>query len=167
LAVGQRQERLRAVFDCMVFLQGAARRRSPAGLCLSLAERGLIELCVSEDIFREVADVLSRPRVRAKFTVLRPEFVKDFIRILRAMSTVFEDVPRAIAFSRDPKDEPYLNLAVRAQAHYLISRDNDVLGLSARRPRRGGTPKKRCPQLQIVEPSAFIAAMESRLKLVE
>src|SRR5689334_1199092 len=73
----------RAVFDCMIFFQGAARRRSPAGIRLSLAKRGLIELCASEDVFREVADVLSRPRVRAKFAVLRPEFVKDYSNATR------------------------------------------------------------------------------------
>jgi predicted nucleic acid-binding protein len=102
----------------MVFLQGAARRHSPAGLCLYLAGRGAIELCMSEDIRREIADVLSRPRVRAKFTVLTREFVEDFMRTLLGVATVFDDVPRAIAFSRDHKDEPYLNLALRAQAHY-------------------------------------------------
>ena len=36
--------KIRAVFDCMIFLQGAARRASPAGASLVLAELGVIEL---------------------------------------------------------------------------------------------------------------------------
>ncbi len=45
--------RVRVVFDCMIFLQGAARRDSPAGACLDLAEQGHIELCVSSEIMAE------------------------------------------------------------------------------------------------------------------
>ena len=63
-------ERPRVVFDCMIFLQGAARRESPAGACLDLAEQSIIELCVSAGILAEVENVLRRPSVRAKFSTL-------------------------------------------------------------------------------------------------
>ena len=53
--------KIRAVFDCMVFLQGAARRESPAGACLLLAELEAVELCLSEEILSEIRDVLARP----------------------------------------------------------------------------------------------------------
>jgi hypothetical protein len=46
----QQRGRIRTVFDCMIFLQGAARRSSPAGICLDLAEQSIIELCVSDEI---------------------------------------------------------------------------------------------------------------------
>ena len=45
----------------MVFLQGAARKESPAGVCLELAMRGFIDLCISQEILDEVESVLSRP----------------------------------------------------------------------------------------------------------
>jgi hypothetical protein len=54
--MGAPSERIRVVFDCMIFLQGAARRESPSGLCLLLAEKGLIELCVSRPVLDEIAD---------------------------------------------------------------------------------------------------------------
>jgi predicted nucleic acid-binding protein len=53
--------KIRAVFDCMMFLQGAARRESPAGACLLLVELNAIELCISQEIMAEVRDVLARP----------------------------------------------------------------------------------------------------------
>ena len=59
--------KVRAVFDCMIFLQGAARRESPAGACLLLVELEAIELCISEAIVAEVRDILTRPRVRQMF----------------------------------------------------------------------------------------------------
>ncbi len=43
-----------AVFDCVVLLQGAARPGSPAVACLDLAERDIVELCVSQEILAEV-----------------------------------------------------------------------------------------------------------------
>jgi predicted nucleic acid-binding protein len=58
--------KVRAVFDCMVFLQGAARRESPSGACLLLVELAVIELCISEEINLEIQDVLKRPRIRQK-----------------------------------------------------------------------------------------------------
>src|ERR1019366_5907499 len=48
--------KVRAVFDCMVFLQGAARRESAAGACLLLVESDVIELYVSQEIMAEVND---------------------------------------------------------------------------------------------------------------
>ena len=56
--------KIRAVFDCMVFLQGAARRESPAGACLLLVELEAVELYLSKEIIAEVRDVLTRPRVK-------------------------------------------------------------------------------------------------------
>jgi hypothetical protein len=39
--------RPRAVFDCMVFLQAAARNTGPAAACWQLAKTGTLELFVS------------------------------------------------------------------------------------------------------------------------
>jgi predicted nucleic acid-binding protein len=60
----------RVVFDCMVFLQGAARRESPAAACLLLAEFGVVELCVSTEILSEIRGVLTRPSIQRRFPVL-------------------------------------------------------------------------------------------------
>ncbi len=67
-----------AVFDCMVFLQGAARKESPAGLCLALAQAGAIELLVSDSIIAEVRNVLTRPVLQNKFSVLTAAFVDEW-----------------------------------------------------------------------------------------
>jgi predicted nucleic acid-binding protein len=58
------RSKIRAVFDCMLFLQGAARRESAAGACLLLVELEAIELCLTEEILFEIRDVLARPRLR-------------------------------------------------------------------------------------------------------
>jgi putative PIN family toxin of toxin-antitoxin system len=114
--------RVRVVYDCMVFLQGAARSTSPAGLCLRLAEKGFVELCLSEAILSEVGEVLRRPKVRAKFPTLTDELVSQFLHVLKGFSTFFEDVTLELAFARDPKDEPCINHTVESVERTAIVR---------------------------------------------
>jgi predicted nucleic acid-binding protein len=54
------------------------------------------------------------------------------------MSTLIVDVPLAFEYPRDPKDEPYINLAIAAEAGFLASRDRDIpstSGTTANSPR--------------------------------
>ena len=44
-------------------------------------------------------------------------------------AVVLTEIPKAFTLARDPKDEPYLNLALAAGARYLVTRDKDLLDL--------------------------------------
>jgi putative PIN family toxin of toxin-antitoxin system len=162
--MGSPAGRIRVVYDCMVFLQGAARGNSPAGFCLSLAERGFVELCLSEPILLEIGGVLRRPALRAKFPVLTDEFIMRFLDIVRGFSTFFGDVTRELLLARDPKDEPYINLARRAQARYLVSRDADLLDVSTASDRDSRRIRENCPGLQIVDPVRFLSLLRQTSK---
>jgi PIN domain len=52
----------RAVFDCVILLQAAARRTGPAAECLQAVRDGRLKLFLSPDILAEVRDVLGRPK---------------------------------------------------------------------------------------------------------
>jgi uncharacterized protein len=156
--------RIRAVFDCMIFLQGAARRESAAGACLLLAEWAAIELCVSGEIMGEVRDVLARPRVRRKFPALTDQIVGRFLAAIEDRAAFISEVPRVFQFGRDAKDEPYINLAIAARADYLVSRDNDILGLADASSPDGERLRLQAPQLQILDPAAFLAEIRRALK---
>ncbi len=148
-------ERPGAVFDCMVFLQAAARPTGPAAACLRLVETGAIPLFVSADILREVEDVLSRPTVRRKNPRLTDQVLREFLERLAQSARRVESVPASFAFPRDPKDEPYLNLAITAPAKYLVSWDNDLLDLMGDNP-EGTAFRNRFPGLVILTPVAFL-----------
>src|SRR5208337_470807 len=60
-------EPLKAVFDTVVYLQAALNPAGPAFAALELADAGRIRLVASEETLEEVAEVLSRPRLRAKY----------------------------------------------------------------------------------------------------
>ena len=139
------------VFDCMVFLQGAGRPAGPAAACLRLVDDGDVVLFVSADILAEVRDVLTRPKTLRNFPGLSPEWVESFIRHLELKGVLFVNVPRAVALPRDPKDEPYVNLAVATGAKYLVSRDLDLLDLM-----QDDNFRRQYPGLQILDPVSFL-----------
>jgi uncharacterized protein len=156
--------KIRVVFDCMVFLQGAARQESPAGACLLLVELEAVELCISETIVSEVRDVLTRPRVRNKFPALTEELVERFLIALDKRATMIPRVPRLFLYERDPKDEPYINLAIAAKASYLVSRDTDVLDLARLHDPDGARLRDHAPQLRIVDPVSFLVEIRRQIE---
>ena len=152
----------RVVFDCMVFLQGAARQTSPAKACLDLAEHGFVQLCLSAEIVAEVQDVLTRPEVQSKFPALIPMDVEAFIARLAMAAVHFLNVPAEFHYERDPKDTPYINLTLVAQAEYLVTRDTDLLALMHETTAQSRAFRFRYPFLTILDPVAFLRAMRSR-----
>ena len=47
---------------------------------------------------------------------------------------IIERLPPALPECRDPKDQIFINLAFHTQAHYLITRDSDLLVLNGQTP---------------------------------
>lgn len=141
----------RVVFDCMVFLQGATRPAGSARACFQIVEDGLATLCISPEILAEVGDVLLRPELVKRFPALSPEWVTEFVESFANKALVVPDVPIAFTLPRDPKDEPYVNLAVATQAEFLVSRDRDLLDLMT-----DADFRRRFPALLIVDPETFL-----------
>lgn len=147
----------RVVFDCIVFLQAAARATGPAAACLAAVRDGRVALVVSPDIIAEVRDVLTRPATLRKFPALTPEAVETFLDGIMGRATVLAAVPVAYTLERDPKDEPYINLALAAGADYLVSRDKDLLDLMADEAFR-----RLAPGLVVLDPVALLRILEAR-----
>ena len=141
--------------------RGCRRRESAAAACLRLAENHHVQLFISRAIIKEVENVLSRDYIRARFKTLTDESVQAFIARLREAADLIRVVPRHFKYEhRDVKDEPYINLAIETQAHYLVSRDNDLLDLMKWEKEDGREFQKRFRFLQIVTPEKFLAAVE-------
>lgn len=104
------------VFDCGVFLQGLLSKASPAVACLEIVEQDRIRLVMSEAVLAEIKDVLSRPRIRERNPGLTDEKVENLIDLILERAEFVENVPLHFSYSRDPNDEPYLNLAIETEA---------------------------------------------------
>lgn len=152
--------RVGAVFDCNVLLQAAAREKSVAAECLRLVEKGLVKLYLSEEILAEVEDVLNRPALRERFQTLTDEIIAAFLLRLRRNSQIIHPVSKRFSYSRDPADEPYLNLAIEADADYIVSRDNDLLDLMTDHTNEAKEFRQRFRSLRVCEPLEFLKEVQ-------
>jgi putative PIN family toxin of toxin-antitoxin system len=159
-------EPLGVVFDCMVFLQAAANRNSPSARVLALVEVGEIKLFVSEEILNELREVLSRPKVRSRLKQISDADVIALYRRLDRSAYWLRDVPRTFQYSRDPKDELYINLAVAAGAAYLVSRDTDLVDLMTGSSAECKEFRQRFRGLKIIDPPSLLTEIQRRRELV-
>ena len=101
--------------------------------------RGVIVL--SEPVYREIAEVLARP----KFTrVLTEDRRREALELLAAAALWIEP-KEAVKECRDAKDNRYLELAFAARATIIVSGDEDLLVLH---PWRG---------VRVLRPARFLA----------
>jgi putative PIN family toxin of toxin-antitoxin system len=151
------QERPRVIFDCNVLLQGILNRDGPSGACLQLVKSHRITLLLSLETLSEARDVLKRPVVQRIAPHLTSERIHQILTELTYIANLVRDVQAAFAFPRDPKDQPYLNLAITGESQFLVTRDKDLLDLmsnhSAEAKQFRQLTKNR---LRIVEPTEFL-----------
>jgi putative PIN family toxin of toxin-antitoxin system len=157
--------RPRVVFDCMVYLQATISDSGPAATILRLVEGDEFSLFVSDDILEEVRDVLSRPKIRNRNPNITDERVDALITRIRDKATAVNDIQQHFIYPRDPKDEKYINLAIEAEADYLISRDNDLLDLMTGYADECKDFRRRFRSLRIIEPVEFLNLLRLRTGL--
>ena len=140
------------VFDTVALVQRTINLNGAAGKCFAYFQAGEISIAVSRATLKEVKDVLSRPLVRDRFPQITDEQVAWLVSFLRSEGLYLRNVPQHFNYPRDPKDEPYLNLAIEADADYLISRDRDLLDLMDWQQEAGREFQKRFRTLRIATP---------------
>jgi putative PIN family toxin of toxin-antitoxin system len=82
-------------------------------------------LLVSEELFEELDDTVSKPRLEKR--IVRSEYDKLVFRLRTNAELV--DVHSIVELCRDPDDDYLLALAKDGSADYLITDDNDLLVL--------------------------------------
>lgn len=73
-------------------------------------------------------------------------------------------VTKHFNYQRDAIDEPYLNLAIEAQAKYLVSRDKDLLDIRSSAEASAAEFRQRFPFVEIMEPLEFLRAIRIQLR---
>lgn len=154
-------KKARVVFDCNVLLQAAARQKSLAASCLTLVEKGLVQLFVSKESLLEIEDVLNRPEVRAHFPDLSDEIAGAFLKRLRSFSDFVAEIPRTFRYSRDEDDESYINLAVEVSADFIVSHDKDLLDLMTGHTDDCKEFRQRFRTLRVIEPVGLLKEIDS------
>jgi putative PIN family toxin of toxin-antitoxin system len=149
------------VFDCNVFLQAILSRRGPAYNCFERVERGELLLVVSPFVLAEVRK-LPEHRDLKRFVHLTQERVEAVLADVLKKAKLENDVPEVFTYARDPDDAHYVNLALKAGATLIVSRDKDLLDLNNSARAEGRDFVQRFPQLRIMQPTELIALLDGR-----
>jgi len=119
----------RVILDTSTLVSAALRAGSVPEQALTKALRSC-ELCASADTLDELAVVLDRNKFDR---YLDRELRRSFVSLIRRSAQLFavQEVDRLAVkpACRDPKDNPFLALAVVCEADVLVSSDEDLLAL--------------------------------------
>jgi len=84
---------------------------------------------LSRAILSEYRSILRRPAILENYPELAHPQVRDAVERFLYVSEFHRRVGARFVFSRDPKDSPFLELAIAASATHLITTDKDMLSL--------------------------------------
>jgi putative PIN family toxin of toxin-antitoxin system len=154
-----KQSRPDVVFDCNVFLQAISRVNGPAAHALRLVEENAVTLHLSRAILRELRRTLAYPEIRQRNPHVTDEVIDSFITRLLFRGVLLRNVPHVVEHPRDPKDEPYLDLAAAVNADFLVTRDNDLLYLTTDHSIEAKQFRQRFPAIKILTPVDFTIAI--------
>jgi putative PIN family toxin of toxin-antitoxin system len=121
---------MRVVADANAFVSAALGRspEAPSVRIINAALDGRVELVMSPALLQEIADVLSRPRVRKR---LSAEDAQLFLADIAAQVVVFSDPADPPNLCRDPDDDYVVGLATVSGADAPVSREGDLLAVGA------------------------------------
>jgi uncharacterized protein len=130
---------MRAVIDTSILVRALLKRRSTVGPVLERLRAGEYVLLYSENLLKEIIDVLRRDRFRQDVEALSALFVSKGVGLVPA---------EQIEECRDPNDNKILEVAVAGKADVIVTGDNDLLVLN---PFRG---------IPIIGPAEFLARLD-------
>ena len=123
---------MQVVLDTNVLVSGLAFPSGPPGRIVSAWRAGAFSLVASEFMLDELARILPALSHRTGFSAAD---VRDFLDLMRAMSTIVELSADHLAQAqgsglRDPDDAPILATFLASGADCLVTGDKDLLVLA-------------------------------------
>jgi putative PIN family toxin of toxin-antitoxin system len=118
----------RIVLDTNIWISALLFSGIPARL-IQLADKGQVQVYISQDLMGELADVLNYPKFQARLQRLGTTPEALLINVARLATFCESPLPLEVPVLRDPKDIIVLQAAVSAGAIAIVSGDDDLLVL--------------------------------------
>ncbi len=118
-----RKTKLRVIVDTNCWISFLIGRRLSKLVDLLSNER--IQLVICDELLDEISEVTTRPKF-AKY--LPAKDVESLIEFMQIIGETFEPT-QSVKLCRDEADDYLLALAIEANAHYLVTGDQDLLVL--------------------------------------
>ena len=137
---------LKAVIDTNVWISALIGTGSSKKIKDCLQAR-LFQAVYAQELFKELVDVLSRPKYATKIQATE---VYKLLRLIEEVAILVE-LSQIHRISRDPKDDMFLACAAISGSDYIVSSDLDLLDLKSHQ------------DTQIVTPAKFLAILQPQL----
>jgi predicted nucleic acid-binding protein len=139
----------------MVFLQWAALPADRQHGTIKVLYDGRIRLCLSPDLVEEVRDLLTRPNIRLRMPNLTDARVAAVLTAAGKYADWFPRVPPVFTLTDHPDDDHLFNLAIEANAAYLVTWENRILRVNEQQTPDSIRLHELAPRLRIVNPASF------------
>ena len=148
---------LRLVLDTNVLLAGLVSGESSASRKVvdALEARKAVPL-LSSTVLAEYRAVLLHPAIAARFQNLTPERVGLILYRLRYIADEYNAIRARFEFPRDPRDAPFVELAIAGSATHIVTLDPDLLSLPTYRTDAGRRFRQRLPKVSVLRPGALL-----------
>lgn len=87
-------------------------------------EEGVFTVIISDTMLEELAEVLNRPRIKNKYGILEKDIKELLILIEERSEHVL--ITGNINICRDKDDNAVIETAIKGQALFLVTRDDDI-----------------------------------------
>jgi putative PIN family toxin of toxin-antitoxin system len=147
---------LRLVLDTNVLLAGLASESSASQRVVdALSDRKAVPL-LSPAVLAEYRAVLLHPTIAGGFANLTPRRVALALHRLRYVADYYRTVRARFEFPRDPRDAPFVELAIAGGATHIVTLDPDLLSLPRSRTDAGRRFRQRLPRVEVLPPVALL-----------
>jgi putative PIN family toxin of toxin-antitoxin system len=154
--------RPRAVLDTVVLIQFLLSGRGAARACIEELRAGRYDLLTSDNTMAELHDVAFRPKFIARPNSLSPDRVLTFIAEVESRATHIPQPPPAFRLPRDPKDEPFTDLAIAGNANFIVTWNQRHLTYLMNRDTPEGIDFcTRFPTIRILTPPEYLTAIRA------
>ncbi len=129
----------KVIIDTNVIVSALIQKNYPFFIIDELFFENKIELCISEKLFKEYSDVLSRPKF-SRF----PDFMNKATYILReiGLRAVYYEPIISLDIIKDKDDNMILELADESDADFIITGNTNDFIMSNYKETKMATPKQ-------------------------
>ena len=114
----------KVLIDANVFISSLINPKGPPAKVINAWLEGKFDCLISIPLLEEIAEILQTPRIRIKYGISLEE-IGRFLQLV-ALRSQEVDLSGKFKLCRHPSDDLILETAVKGQAKYLVTRDDDI-----------------------------------------
>ena len=132
----------KVVLDSTVLVSSFLAKTGVSAELLYKAKDGGFDMFLAEEILEEVQRALLQYQKIRKRYHYSDQTVIQFVQNLRIVAHLITELPSIEVVNSDPNDNMVVACALKAQADYIVTRDNDLLSLENYEDIKVVTPEK-------------------------